>query len=409
MPEDKKKKQPVTKTAGKGGQAAGRQAKSGQTKSGTPKAGRGKSGKSAAAAAKGGRAAAGGKNAAKTAGKKAGRKAAAAPKSRRGLVIALIIFVLIAAVIGNFVSGIWYHVDDSEITGANADWMAKIGDGQKLSSFTIPGTHDSGTCFIFPAYFLQDQNNDISRQLMMGYRYLDIRVKLSKDGNGLELCHSFGRCRTGQMAGTDTLTFDDVVRDTQAFLAEHPAETVIFCIKAEKDTDSVSRIQKLVMSAVGREREKWYTGSRIPALGEVRGKIVLARRFENVLGIDEAEAGLFFDWEDQGSAEVLADAAAVVPLDGDGELIVQDRYHYNTEDKWKAVTDLMNSGRAGEDALVLNFFSASYGKLPHPLSYAKKMNARFLAACGDLPADNYGILIFDFASEDLASAVIGLN
>ncbi|MBQ6545011.1 MAG: phosphatidylinositol-specific phospholipase C domain-containing protein [Lachnospiraceae bacterium] len=409
MPEDKKNKQPVTKTAGKGGQAAGRQAKSGQTKSGTPKAGRGKSGKSAAAAAKGGRAAAGGKNAAKTAGKKAGRKAAATPKSRRGLVIALIIFVLIAAVIGNFVSGIWYHVDDRKITGANADWMAKIGDGQKLSSFTIPGTHDSGTCFIFPAYFLQDQNNDISRQLMMGYRYLDIRVKLSKDGNGLELCHSFGRCRTGQMAGTDTLTFDDVVRDTQAFLAEHPAETVIFCIKAEKDTDSVSRIQKLVMSAVGREREKWYTGSRIPALGEVRGKIVLARRFENVLGIDEAEAGLFFDWEDQGSAEVLADAAAAVPLDGDGELIVQDRYHYNTEDKWKAVTDLMNSGRAGEDALVLNFFSASYGKLPHPLSYAKKMNARFLAACGDLPADNYGILIFDFASEDLASAVIGLN
>ena len=54
----------------------------------------------------------------------------------------------------------------------------------------IPGTHDSGAIKEFKGYFAHNianrysinQEESIWNQLAMGIRYLDIRVKLSDDG-----------------------------------------------------------------------------------------------------------------------------------------------------------------------------------------------------------------------------------
>lgn len=307
--------------------------------------------------------------------------------------------ILLAA--GLYAAGILYPGGKAPAPDpALSDWMSPLDDQRPLSLINIPGTHDSGTRFIFPDYFLQDQDTSIARQLENGYRYLDVRVALNKAGDGLEIIHAFGTCRTGAAVWTNALTFDDLVADTLAFLDAHPRETVIFCVKPERSSDDADAVRVLLEERIARASERWFTENRIPALGEVRGRIVLCRRYESDLGLD-------FNWADQGDPTVLADPVAVAG-NGSFTLAVQDRYHYSVEDKWSAVLYTLRNTTATENTFCLNFLSTAQGKLPHPRSFAAELNEHFLAE--ELTAGSpYGIILFDFANAELARSVIYTN
>lgn len=312
--------------------------------------------------------------------------------------------VLLAAAL--YATGLLYPDGKEQLPDpALSDWMSPLDDNRPLSLINIPGTHDSGTRYIFPDYFLQDQDTGILQQLENGYRYLDVRVALNKDRRGLEIIHAFGTCRTGPAVWSKALTFDDLVADTLAFLDAHPRETVIFCVKPERSGDDASYIRGLIADKVAQSPDRWFTDNRIPTLGEARGRIVLCRRYEDTLyGFIH---GLDFYWDDQGDPAVLENPIAIAGNDS-FTLAVQDRYHYGVEDKWNAVQYTLRNTTATEDTFCLNFLSTAQGKLPHPRSFAAELNARFLAE--ELTAGNpYGVILFDFADADLAQAVIDTN
>lgn len=168
---------------------------------------------------------------------------------------------------------------------SSTDWMETVPDETKLSNMSIPGTHDSCTQYVDMRYIFQCQDASVATQLIYGYRYLDMRLVLEQkhDQQTLVLKHSIARCKTSNSPFAGTLTLDDVLRDVSAFLDAHPTETVILCMKAENSKDDVAEIQKVLYETIGKDPERWYLKNEIPTLGEVRGKIVLATRFDDKL------------------------------------------------------------------------------------------------------------------------------
>ena len=282
-----------------------------------------------------------------------------------------------------------------------SNWMGEIDGALRLSEINIPGTHDTATQYIFPSYFLQDQDTSLKSQLENGYRYLDVRVALSKDGHELVMIHAFGQCREGASLLSPALRYEDFCDVAESFLKAHPTESLIFCIKPEKESDDTTAVRTLIEERVAHEPEVWYTDNTIPTLDEARGKIVLCRRYDGLLGLD-------FNWIDQGDPTVLADHVESHTINDAQALYVQDRYHYSVADKWEAVRFTLENCAAGENAFSLNFLSTAQGKLPHPRGFAKEMNALF-AGCELEKGKEYGVILFDFASPELACQVIESN
>ncbi len=308
------------------------------------------------------------------------------------VLIALCIVLVLALL------GVFYPVNSSE-NDEYADWMGTLSDNLYLSEINIPGSHDSAAEYIFPSYFLQTQDTGITEQLKMGVRYLDIRVELNGNGE-LMMCHSFGDARSGQFAWNSKLTLATVLKQVQDFLFVHPTETVLLCIKAENSDDDISEIEEAVHALT--TGSLYYTENRMPQLGEVRGKAVILRRYEDVLEYED-EAGIDAIWEDQGNTEI-----ADVPYVQDGSILVQDRYKYSASDKWEAITETMEADTSDTSYFTINFFSISYGKLPCPRKFAKKLNTRFIEY-SLTKGEHYGILVFDFVNSDITSQVIRSN
>ena len=321
-------------------------------------------------------------------------------KQKKAGRVLLLIFGILLLAAALYCTGLLYPSGSDEGDSANAGWMAQLDDARPLSLINIPGTHDSGTRYIFPSYIFQDQNTSVTRQLENGYRYLDVRVALNKAGDDLVIIHAFGTCRTGSAVWSAPLTFDSMVADTLAFLDTHPGETVIFCVKPERESDDVNTVRALVEQKVAQAPDRWFTENRIPTLGEVRSRIVLCRRYEDGLGLN-------FKWAEQKDPTVLDDPIAIEGKDT-FTLAVQDRFHYGVADKWVAVQYTLRNTTATENTFCLNFLSTSPGKIPHPRKYAEELNGLFLAE--SLTAgERYGVILFDFADARLARAVIDTN
>lgn len=294
---------------------------------------------------------------------------------------------------------------------SSTDWMETVPDETKLSNMSIPGTHDSCTQYVDMRYIFQCQDASVATQLIYGYRYLDIRLVLEKRSGQetLVLKHNIARCKTSNSPFAGTLTLDDVLRDVYAFLDAHPTETVILCMKAENSKDDVAEIQKVLYETIGKDPEHWYLKNEIPTLGEVRGKIVLATRFDDKFPVGFERCGLYFGWADQGDRTIRADPTADSVINGRETLCVQDRYNYDTDDKIDAIHTCLDNSRAADDTFFLNFTSTSgSGKVGHPKEYAKHINLDLYDY--DWQAGTaYGIVIVDFAPKKIAEKIYQTN
>lgn len=155
------------------------------------------------------------------------------------------------------------------------NWMRELNDDLPLTTLSIPGTHNSPTCYTaLPS--VRCQAVGVPEQLNNGVRFMDIRVSANKDDDKLSLCHSaFPISLTGGKYLGDML--DDVYR----FLEAHSSETIIMSVKREgtgKGSDEdMSRYLKSVH--IDNHADRWRTDTTVPTLGQARGKIVLVRRF----------------------------------------------------------------------------------------------------------------------------------
>lgn len=299
--------------------------------------------------------------------------------------------------------------DAADVRAVN--WMQNIPDETKLSSMSIPGTHDSCTQNVDMRYIFQCQDASIATQLKYGYRYLDMRLVLEKRSGQetLVLKHNIARCKVSDSPFSRTLTLADVLKDVYAFLDEHPNETVIMCMKAENSKDDVAAVQKALYEMIDQAPERWYLKNEIPTLGAVRGRIVLATRFDDKLQVGSDRCGLYFGWADQGDRTVLTDPTAESVINGRETLCVQDRYNYDVGDKIAAIRTCLDNSRAADDTFFLNFTSTSgSGAVGHPKEYAKDINLDLYAYEWEA-GKAYGVVIVDFGPKKIAEKIYGTN
>ncbi|EXJ58898.1 1-phosphatidylinositol phosphodiesterase [Cladophialophora yegresii CBS 114405] len=202
-------------------------------------------------------------------------------------------------------------------------WMKDLPDRTPLGLLSIPGTHNSPTHHQAPPS-VRCQAVSPKEQLKNGVRFFDIRVQVPEPydphSDKLVLVHA-----VFPIALTGNKYFRDLYNTIVEFLKEHPSETLILSLKREgtgKGTDEqLSRILKNNYTNL----QQWYTEPRVPTLGEVRGRIVLLRRFmlEEPLKHEWNGKGWGIDghvWEDNTSG---GSPGSLCPS---GDICVQDFY-----------------------------------------------------------------------------------
>ncbi|TPX11433.1 uncharacterized protein E0L32_007852 [Thyridium curvatum] len=163
-------------------------------------------------------------------------------------------------------------------------WMGALADGYPLTALSIPGTHNSPTCHTaLPS--VRCQAVGVREQLDNGVRFMDIRVSASPDSDDLTLVHS-----AFPISLTGNKYLADLLRDCYEFLDANPSEVLLMSLKREgtgkgSDADLSRYLRDRYLG--GDDARRWYTDPSIPRLGDVRGRIVLVRRF----GLDDSMRG----------------------------------------------------------------------------------------------------------------------
>ena len=157
-------------------------------------------------------------------------------------------------------------------------WMKYVDDNKFLDELSIPGTHDSGTCSVDndtepQSSQVKCQQDYIPTQLLEGIRYFDIRLG---KGDNPGICH--GDFYLFKKDG-DYLHLSDVIGYFKTFLSENPREALIMLASRGNDEATDDSVTTAFAKVLGENPDLFYTSSHVPTLGEVRGKIVLLRRF----------------------------------------------------------------------------------------------------------------------------------
>lgn len=158
-------------------------------------------------------------------------------------------------------------------------WMSYV-DGKKyLDELSIPGTHDSSTCSVDndtepQTSLVKCQQDYIPTQLLEGIRYFDIRLGKG-DNPGIDHGMFYLLKKDGNF-----LHLSDVIGYFKTFLNERPSEALIMLASRGNDEATNESITTAFAKVMADNPDLFYTSSHVPTLGEVRGKIVLLRRFE---------------------------------------------------------------------------------------------------------------------------------
>ncbi len=157
-------------------------------------------------------------------------------------------------------------------------WMKYVDDNKYLDELSIPGTHDSSTCSVDndtepQTSLAKCQQDYIATQLLEGIRYFDIRLGKG-DNPGID----HGICYLLKKDG-GFIHLSDVIGYFKTFLNENPSEALIMLVSRGNDEATDESLTTAFAKVLDENPKLFYTSSRVPTLGEVRGKIVLLRRF----------------------------------------------------------------------------------------------------------------------------------
>lgn len=280
------------------------------------------------------------------------------------------------------------------------DWMKDIADACSLTALSVPGSHD--TMAYRGTILAQTQSSDLPTQLAAGVRAIDIRTRHFRDGfpihHGIEYLHA---------------DFTDVVRQLSAFLRAHPGEAILMRLKEESTPAENTRSYEAtlnwyihqnpqtrdLLSAYLWKPPTGYDGS-IPALGEVRGKIVVLQDFSasNVYG--PRWDGAHMDIQDDYELASLADVPS----------------------KWDSVSRQFDAARGGSaQTLFINHLSATgtdplaiaQGTVPVTVARGAPGVVGILERTrGHLSSDptgRTGVVMADFPTTAIVGAVIARN
>lgn len=307
-------------------------------------------------------------------------------------------------------------------------WMRYVPDDVPVMALSIPGTHNS--CCVHGILGVgKTQELDLSDQLNAGIRFLDIRFTHYQDN----LCvHHDIICTERSYVNILTTCFN--------FLRQYPSETILISVDDESRLDDAlgkfapSQIfcKLPVADMVSRDKntrsfeetfnaKTWECIEDIPlyynfiatppghdtvaaspaltsetTLGDVRGKIVLLRRFEGSRDVG-------FDLSYWPEDECFRNAA---PPFYD----IEDRYsNPGKDDKFNYVIEHIERARRGDQNELYITFSSAVGLKAR--GYANEINGRLNDYLAESPPGRVGIVVMDYFDEpqELVTNVIKAN
>jgi 1-phosphatidylinositol phosphodiesterase len=307
-------------------------------------------------------------------------------------------------------------------------WMRDIPDDTPVTALSIPGTHNSG-CIGSLFGLGQTQNMDLSDQFHAGIRFLDIRLAHYQD----DLFVHHDVAYMGK-------SYADVLAMCAKFLKKHPSETIFMSIMDECRVDSslgrfapseilgklsrgdLSNGKRNTSSFEDTLKEKTCEHSEnaalfynLPArppdgdsrttsgaltpettLREVRGKIVLLRRFE---GSQDVGLNLTYWPENQTFRSATSPTHCV-----------HDRYQgLEDKDKYELIVTHLEEAKRGDIKDLYITFSSAVDLKAH--SYAETINPLLNDYLTESPRGRVGIIVMDYFEEprELVSNVIKMN
>lgn len=288
------------------------------------------------------------------------------------------------------------------------NWMNTLNGSLPLNQITIPGTHDSGTQFCTLPRAARCQHTSVAEQLANGFRFLDIRLVCKKQK--LFLVHAQANCRKAD--NKTHLSFDTVLEMCYRFLWENPSETIIMSIKKDRGYHQDKFADVLLEQYYSKFPDKWYLKNETPVLNDVRGKIVLFRRYKvkDYEKFSDENSGMNFSvWPDQKSKRskqgIVFDMETTDRVPTGRRLEVQDRYSFAPAIKWTDCVVPMLEKACMPDVWYVNFLSTMSGGCPE--KSAAEINNHFQKY--PLSAGCHGIISCDYGTTDLAAKIFQTN
>ncbi len=309
---------------------------------------------------------------------------------KRALIIIISIILVISLLVIYMIFCHWTN-KQPVISGENMDWMKEIDDNLLLSDFCIPGTHDSGSVLTGGIHSIaQNQKLTIDNQLKIGCRFFDIRLGETK--GVLTVYHGFVNIFT---------KFTDIMELFRNYLSNHPSETILLCIKKDNGDTITNKVEAIL----NENSDIMYMGNSIPILKDVRGKIVLFRRFEsnNNIGIN-----LYDGFKDNCTFDIINEQS----------IHIQDFYNFESRKRIQhelvAINDCLEYSKTKSNGeMVINFSSGYYPIIPGTpipeIKYVAKEIHKFLIDYFNNNTNIKSIILIDFADENLISKMINQN
>ena len=294
-----------------------------------------------------------------------------------------------------------------------AGWMSALPDETPIHRMSVPGSHDSGA--VCGNVFLKVQDAAIARQLEMGVRFFDIRLKAdSAPGITVEDAEGEGAAMLGVYHSGQFMeqTWDgDILPAMRRFLKENPREFLIVLLKCEGGSrKAFARL--LGHSLTGAED---ITREFAPSLtlGECRGRIIFLLRDE----VDGAPmAARVSGWDDNVTCHIT-----ISPRQGKtGTACVEDEYGYDSiaAAHYKTLTTLRNMAAAalqrpapdGSPCWYISYASCHAVPNNSPGEFAERVSpaVEHGMAAFDGPL---GIVLIDFCAQysDLIRMIVERN
>ncbi|MBV9264572.1 MAG: phosphatidylinositol-specific phospholipase C domain-containing protein [Acidobacteriaceae bacterium] len=287
------------------------------------------------------------------------------------------------------------------------NWMSALRDDVTLSRLTIPGTHE--TCARNSSVSYVDcQDLSLADQLNAGIRYLDIRCRQISD--------IFAIHHQQFYLG---LNFGSGVRDVCInFLKANPRECILMQIKPEyTPANNKLTFQQVFNNYVQGFENYFYTDDTIPTLGDVRGKIVLVRRFSVDPGTSEHFGLNPSPWPDNP-----ADPFSCTYLGSDNNQVtieIQDHYLLGPSDgKFSKVQALIDQASTDSGSTFYVNFSSATAPASPPDFIAEGVNPLLYDYLAKTFANRLGVLNMDYPTRflpinvpanGLIERIIGLN
>lgn len=294
------------------------------------------------------------------------------------------------------------------------DTFKNLDDIVFLSEINIAGTHDSCTAFVSMENMARCQSLTVKEQLDMGIRLFDIR--LNKSGDEFYLIHSLADCFTDE-SKKEKLTFSAVLSVFRQFLKDNPEEALIVSVKQDRGIMSKKFFPAFYEKYIRGNESEWWLENSDPAIGQIRGKMVLMRRCKVKKNYTQKTAsGLDFSyWPDQKGKskkpkEVIVSRSQSRNSEHELVAVVQDRYTLAPEVKWhECAKPFLDVCLTGYGMYALHYISTSYRKKGDTLAEtAEEMNGYFMKyELSDFSAQGWFFL--DFPTKELCDKIIKPN